>query len=117
MKVAADASSTDQAFQPEIRRARIDKLTIYEISDAELETLEKGFPTSVLLNFAIFLTSVTVTFTVTLLTVPIAAGKLFNCFVLFVIVGYIGGIILLILWLALVSSPQGPACVSSPESA
>ena len=29
-------------FLPEIRRARLDKLTIYEISELELSTLERG---------------------------------------------------------------------------
>ncbi|GAI67166.1 unnamed protein product, partial [marine sediment metagenome] len=40
MKNSERQSNSEPEFQPEIRRARIGKLTIYEISDAELNTLE-----------------------------------------------------------------------------
>ena len=43
-------------FQPEIRRARFDRLTIYEVSESELEVLARGSPDSIYLNFAVFFT-------------------------------------------------------------
>lgn len=62
-------SSQDRPkFLPAVRRARIERLDIYEISETELQILERGSPDSILLNFAIFLVSIAVSFLVALLT-------------------------------------------------
>jgi hypothetical protein len=54
-----DRSSPSELL-PAIRRARIDSLDIYEVSEYELALLERGSPDCLFLNFAIFLlTSVT----------------------------------------------------------
>jgi hypothetical protein len=85
-------------FLPEIRRARLGKLTIYEISESELDTLEKGSPDSTYLDFAIGLLSAAIAFSITLATTEIKSSRTFAVFVFGVIVGYLIGFLLLILW-------------------
>lgn len=85
-------------LKPAIRRAPIAQLTIYEISEAELEILARGSANSVYLNFAIFLLSVSASFLIALLTTTITSHKTFTIFVVIAVVGAIGGILLLILW-------------------
>lgn len=81
-----------------IRRARCDSLCIFEITENELETLEKGSPSSIYLNFSIFLLSLAISFTITLLTVK-AESVLFIIFLCITIIGWILGFLLLFLWL------------------
>ena len=85
-------------FRPEIRRARFDRLTIYEISEDELATLARGSPDSVFLNFAIFLLSVAVSFIIALFTTTIEADRLFFVFVIITVIGLISGFVLLAIW-------------------
>lgn len=85
-------------FLPEIRRGRYGQLTIYEISESELETLAQGPPNSIYLIFAVFLLSVSVSFIISLLTISIVSDRIFTVFVVITVVGTIVGIILLSLW-------------------
>jgi NADH:ubiquinone oxidoreductase subunit K len=85
-------------FMPEIGRGRVAQLTIYEISEIELETLAQGAANSIYLNFAIFLLTVSVSFTIALLSTNIASNRVFTVFVVIAVVGAIGGIFLLLLW-------------------
>ncbi len=83
-----------------IKRHKFDSLTIYEVSESELEIIEKGSPSSIYLNFAIFLISVAASFLVSLLTSDYTNKQ--NTFIVFLvitIVGFIIGIFLIILWL------------------
>lgn len=98
MKNLGRPSNLDQEFQTEIRRARIEKLTIYEISDAELDILEHGAPNSILLIFSIFLFTVAIPTTIVLVTINITSVKIFSAFLIASIIGWLGGIILFILW-------------------
>lgn len=85
----------------EIRRGRVDSLSIFEITEAELDSLAKGSPGSIYLNFGIFLLSVGASFLATLLTVEIASLFKFAVFVVLATVGLVGGAFLLLLWLRL----------------
>ena len=85
---------------PEIRRARLGTLTIYEISEAELEVMEKGSPDSLFLTFSIFLLSAAISFSVTLATTTITSNRTFQVFVIITVIGYLVGIILLALWMS-----------------
>lgn len=85
-------------FLPAVRRARIERLDIYEISEAELQLLERGSPESILLNFAIFLISIAASFLIALLTTEIESVRMFNVFVIITVVGFITGLVLLALW-------------------
>lgn len=91
-------SPTDE-IGPKIRKGKVDSLTIYEISEGELETIERGSPNSTLLNFAIFLLSIATSFLVTLLTVDLKDKQnLFIVFTIITVVGFIVGLVLFVLW-------------------
>jgi hypothetical protein len=89
--------STDQ-FLPEIRRARYDRLTIYEVEESELTILEKGSADSTYLNFAIAFLSIAVSLTVTLATAAVPSHKAFTVFVVIAVIGYAAGLVLGSLW-------------------
>lgn len=90
--------SQNSEFLPEIRRARISQLTVYDVTDTELEVLERGAPDSLYLNFSIFLLSSALSFTVSLFTATITNANIFTVIVVFTVIGYLGGIFLLLLW-------------------
>ena len=97
-KKSTKESLTDEKG-PKIRMGKVDSLTIYEISEGELEIIERGSPNSTFLNFAIFLTSIATSFFVTLLTIDLKGKQnLFIIFNLITIVGFLLGIFLLIIW-------------------
>lgn len=87
-----------QEFLPEIRRGRFQRLTIFEISESELEILEAESPGSVYLNFAIGLLSVAISLSISLVSSTIASNKVFIVFVIVCVVSYIAGFLLLWLW-------------------
>ena len=99
MADSKERGSESSEFMPEIRRGRVERLTIYEVSEAELETLARGSANSVYLNFAIFLFSVFVSFLIALLTTSITSERMFNAFFVIVVIGAIGGMFSFILWL------------------
>lgn len=97
-KMSNSHSDESQPLGPAIRRARLDRLSIFEVSESELETLERGSPNSLFLNLAIFVFSIAISFSVTLATTTIASIRTFNVFVIVTIVGYIAGITFGQLW-------------------
>jgi hypothetical protein len=88
---------TDQ-FQPIIRRARYQRLTIYEVEESELQILETGSPDSILLNIAIALFTFAATLTVTLFTATFASNAVETALISATIVGYVAGGILVSIW-------------------
>ncbi|MCX7637780.1 MAG: hypothetical protein N2044_08055 [Cyclobacteriaceae bacterium] len=87
-------------IQPKIKRGRVDSLSIFEIREDELNTIEKGSTTSLYLNFSIFLLSVAVSFLIALLTSDFKDKILtFTIFCVVTTVGFIIGLVLLIMWL------------------
>jgi hypothetical protein len=85
-------------FLSAVRRAPFGELTIYEVAEPELELLERGSPDSLFLNFAISLLSVAISLSVTFATTSIPSDRVFIVLVLLTIVGYVAGLLLLILW-------------------
>lgn len=84
---------------PKIKKGKVDSLTIYEVTEAELEIIERGSPNSTYLNLGIALLTTAISFLATLLTVDLSQRpRLFTVFTLVTIVGFIVGGILLILW-------------------
>jgi hypothetical protein len=81
-----------------VKRGRVDSLTVYEVTDHELDELSRGGPTSLLLNFGLFLLSAGISFLIALVTTTIDSTRAFCVFVIVVVVSFIGGIILLLLW-------------------
>lgn len=81
-----------------IRRARLDALDLYELTEEELGTLERGSPASLQLNFSlVFLTS-GLSFLVTLLTATFPSERTFQVFVLSTIAFTAVGVVLLGMW-------------------
>ncbi len=79
-------------------RGKVGSVSLYEITDSELDLLDKGSPSSIFLNFAIFLFSIGISFLVTLLSAPITDIKTFTTFLVFTIIGLLGGLLLFIIW-------------------
>lgn len=85
-----------------IKRGDIESFTIFEIKEEELEILEKGFPSSLYLNYGLFLFSMSISFFITLTTCDfLNKNNLFIIFSILTIIGFILGAIFLILWISL----------------
>ena len=88
----------NQSFSPAIRRARLDNLTIYEISEAELNTLEKGSPDSIYLTMSVALISLAFAFLGSVLLTKIESNIILFLFISLIVVGFVVGGVLLLLW-------------------
>ena len=84
--------------KPLILRGKVSSVLLYEVTEHELDTLEKGTLTSLFLNFGIALLSISCSFLIALLTTNIDSDRLFMVFTFIVIVGFISGIILMCVW-------------------
>ena len=80
-----------------VRRSRVDSVDLYELKENELELLENGEPTGIYLNFSIFLLSIAVSSLLTLGTATFSSSRKENFFLFLCIIGFIGGLLLLIL--------------------
>ena len=85
-------------LEPAIRRARLDTLHIYEISEAELDVLERGQPDALFLNLAIAVLSVAVSCSATLATTTIPSRVTQDAFIIVTVVGYLAGATFGLLW-------------------
>ena len=92
-------SNNDQQpdFLPEISRGRIKELKLYEISDDELARLEQGSEQSLFLALGIAVLSAAVSFLIALFATTITPDRVFYVFVIVTVVGFVAGIILIIL--------------------
>ena len=83
---------------PTIRRGRVDSLTIYEITDHELDVLAAGSPSSIYLNFSVALLSVFASSVLALVTATFISTATQTVAILLAIVCGIAGLLLLVLW-------------------
>ncbi|HJW32457.1 MAG TPA: hypothetical protein VJ505_03735 [Holophagaceae bacterium] len=81
-----------------VKRGRVDSLTIYEITDYELDVLEAGSPSSVFLNFAVALICLAIGGVYSMLTATYKTTTAYLIALLITIVGFIIGGILIFLW-------------------
>lgn len=81
-----------------VRRGRVDSVDLYEVKEHELEILENGDTNSIYLNFAIFLLSSAVSCVLAISTATFVSELIQYCFLFVTIIGFIGGLFLLILW-------------------
>ena len=81
-----------------IRRGRVESVDLYEIKDSELDILEKGSPTALQLNFAIFLLSIAFAAVCTVLTATFENKIIETIFVVVSVAGFMIGSYLLIAW-------------------
>ena len=85
--------------QTKIKVGKVDSLVIYEVSEGELETIERGSPNSTYLNFSVFLLSIFISFFIALLTCDFTKNeRLFNIFLIVCIIGGLIGLLLFIIW-------------------
>jgi hypothetical protein len=75
------AKAQNTPLDPAIHSVRLDKLRIFEISEAELEELERGSPESIFLNLALAVLSIAISFSVSLFTTRIESNRTFIVFV------------------------------------
>lgn len=92
-------TTSRQPSGPRIRRAKYDSLSIYEITEDELDALQKGSTESLFLNFAVFTITTATAFLIALLTTTITNNRTFEVFVIITVLGFLSGIILIVLWL------------------
>ena len=85
-------------FVPIIRRARFQRLTIYEVEESELSILERGSLDSIFLNVAIALLAMSVSLSATLLTAQFPSDRAWTLFLVITVVGYVAGVIMLLVW-------------------
>jgi hypothetical protein len=81
-----------------IRRGRVDSLTIFEITDYELDILAAGSPSSIYLNFSVALFSLAIAGIFSILTATFKTNTAYFIALLITILGFIIGFLLLILW-------------------
>jgi NADH:ubiquinone oxidoreductase subunit K len=82
---------------PRIRRGRIDSFALFEVTEQELDILEKGSPNALQLNFSIALLSAAISFLISLMTQDLH-GKTYTVFVVVTSVGSIVGVYLMLVW-------------------
>ena len=91
-------NDANQPLDPAIHRVRLDKLTIFEITESELEALEQGSPESLYLNLAVAVFSVATSFFIALATTKIDSDRAFYVFVIVTTICYLGTITFGLFW-------------------
>ncbi len=84
--------------QIRVRRGRVESVDLFEIKENELELLEKGAPSGLLLNFSVFLLSLAFGAITTLSTATFANSSIQTLFVVVSVVSVLGGFFLLMFW-------------------
>lgn len=97
-EIIAETLQVSEQFQPIVRRARYQRLTIYELDESELQLLENGSPDSPLLTIAIAMYTLAATLTVTLLTATFGSDAIQTAAIAVTVVGYVTGTILVGIW-------------------
>jgi hypothetical protein len=87
-----------QRERPRIRFATCGELRLYSLDERELDDLARGSAAPLELNLAISFLSVFVSMGTMLLTTSITSDRLFTLFVVIVVVTFIAGVVLLLLW-------------------
>lgn len=82
-----------------VRTGRVRSVDLYEVTDSELDLLEKGTPADLQLNFAIFLLSLAFSSILALATATFVRSAVQTTFIVVSVVGVLLGAFLLISWL------------------
>ena len=96
-------------LDPAIQHIPLDRLRVFQVSEGELDSLEKGSAESVLLNFAIGVLSIAVSLSASLATATFPNDRAFYVVVIITVVGYVSGAVLALLWLTARRSLKGVA--------
>lgn len=82
----------------EIRRGRYDSLSLYEVTEHELDILKQGTPLSVLLTVGISLCTIGISFLIALFTTPITTDSIIFVVFTSIVVGSLIGSLVCICW-------------------
>jgi len=82
----------------EVKRGRVNSVSLYEVKENELEILEHGDSNGVYLNFAIFLFSLAFSAIATIATATFNKPIYQTLFLIVIVVGILLGLILLLIW-------------------
>jgi hypothetical protein len=85
-------------FLPEMRFGRPAELKVHLVSEDELTRLEQGDGQSVFLECSIALISIATSFLIAIITTKIDSVRTYTVFIVISVVGFISGIVLLLLW-------------------
>ena len=96
--MAGDSSKADPSTQPTIRWVPLGTLTVYHITEQELDLIENGTPESTYFSFEIPLLSVGSSFLIALLTTAMPSPRLFTVFLVVTLFGILGGLLLMLVW-------------------
>jgi hypothetical protein len=91
-------AKTSRQLEPAIHRVRLDRVTILEITEAELEALERGSPESIYLNLCVGTGSIGISFLISLLTTTIPNTQVFCVFVIATVVSLLASLTFGLLW-------------------
>lgn len=89
-------STGEKSFR--IRRGKVDSLSLYEITDYELDVLARGSPTGTYANLAVFFFTLGSSFWIALATSKLGLNKTYVLFMILAILGVSGGGVFAILW-------------------
>ena len=81
-----------------INRGKLGSISLYEVTEDELNLLERGSPASTYLNFSIGLLSVGVSFFLSIFSTKIEDLKIYVVFWVIALVTTIAGIVLFVVW-------------------
>lgn len=81
-----------------VRRGRVESVDLYEIKDNELDTLERGTPADLQLNFAVFLLSIAFSAIGALSTATFPSKTIEIVFIVISVIGILMGAYLMIAW-------------------
>lgn len=95
----SDEQSESGFTQLRVIRGSIDSLSVFEITDWELEIFERGAPGSTFFNFSSILLSVGFSFLACLITLTTSSNRIFTVMVVITVISLICGFVLLALWL------------------
>ncbi len=85
-------------LDPVIHRVPLGQLTIWDVTESELQSLERGLPDSPYLSLGIATFSVAVSFSISLATTTIDSIKTYCLFVIVAVVGYLAAATYGLLW-------------------
>lgn len=94
----ADEKNPTNDGEVTVDRARLGSITVYDVTEDELEMIERGTPSSNYFNFSIALLSIFSSFLITLLSTKIESDRTFMFFLFTAIITFIVGGILFLLW-------------------
>jgi hypothetical protein len=90
--------SQNEADTIKVRRARVDSITVYDVTEQELEQLEKGGGGGIYLNLCLSIFSIAASFLIAVITTKIESDRQFAIFIIITTVGFLGALVLGILW-------------------